>query len=333
MTALWLMSILCVGTMGYAIQRGATCTVAAVDEVLTHGTAHRLKALLEAALWVAGGLALAQVLHLAGSMPAGYPVGAWTAVGGVLLGFGAWINRACVFGAIARLGSGEWAYLLTPIGFYVGCLTAMSLFPRPALIPLAEASPLFQVATPLSALFVLFVLWRVRPALHALRRPDRTAWLKQTVWAPHAATIVIGVSFVILLLLAGRWAYTDVLIDLARGSDGMDSSGGMPVRWLPLLLLAALYLGALLGGLTAGRWQHTRPRPGQLLRCFVGGVAMAWGSLSIPGSNDGLILVGLPLLRPYAWLAFASMCASIALAIQIRRSLLARRAASRPAST
>ena len=326
MTALWLVSILCVGIMGYAIQRGATCTVAAVDEVLTHGRAHRLKALLEAALWVAGGLALAQVLHLAGSMPAGYPAGVWAVVGGVLLGLGAWINRACVFGAIARLGSGEWAYLLTPVGFYVGCLTAMPLFPRPASSALSEASPLFQVATPLAALFALFVLWRVRPALHALRRPDRAAWLMQTVWAPHAATIVIGVTFVILLLLAGRWAYTDVLIDLAR------DMGGMPVQLLPLLLLAALYLGALLGGLTAGRWRHTRPTPGQLLRCFTGGVAMGWGSLLIPGSNDGLILVGLPLLRPYAWLAFASMCATVATAIQVQRRLLARRTSSRSAT-
>jgi len=38
---------------------------------------------------------------------------------------------------------------------------------------------------------------------------------------------------------------------------------------------------------------------------------MAWGSLLIPGSNDGLILIGMPLLRPYAWLAFITMCVSI----------------------
>ena len=38
---------------------------------------------------------------------------------------------------------------------------------------------------------------------------------------------------------------------------------------------------------------------------------MGWGSLLIPGSNDGLILLGLPLLLPYAYLAFATMCATI----------------------
>ena len=38
---------------------------------------------------------------------------------------------------------------------------------------------------------------------------------------------------------------------------------------------------------------------------------MAWGTLLVPGSNDGLILVGMPLLWPYAWVAFATMCVAI----------------------
>ena len=93
MTAAWLVSMLCVGVMGFAIQRGATCTVAAVDEVLTKRQARRLVAMLEASLWVAGGLALAQLAHLAGSMPPGYAVSVWTVVGGALLGLGAWVNN------------------------------------------------------------------------------------------------------------------------------------------------------------------------------------------------------------------------------------------------
>ena len=45
------------------------------------------------------------------------------------------------------------------------------------------------------------------------------------------------------------------------------------------------------------------------------------GHLLIPGSNDGLILIGMPLLRPYAWLAFATMCVTIAAALWLRRRL------------
>ena len=318
MILVWLVAILCVGVMGFAIQRGATCTVAAVDEVLTKRRAQRLVALLEASLWVAGGLALAQLANLAGSMPSGYEVSAWTVIGGALLGLGAWVNRACVFGAVARLGSGEWAYAATPVGFYAGCLSVMLLFSRPVAGKLAEGSPLLQASALFALLFVAFVLWRLRPGLHALRSPDRVNGLRQKVWAPHAATVVIGVSFVITLLLAGRWAYTDVLADLAQAMDLETAAGA--VSLLPVLLLLALYAGALIGGLTAGRWQSTRVSAMQLLRCFAGGVVMGWGSLLIPGSNDGLILIGIPLLRPYAWIAFVSMFAAIALAMQISRA-------------
>jgi toxin CptA len=51
-----------------------------------------------------------------------------TILGGALLGLGAYVNSACVFGAVARLGSGEWAYLATPLGFYAGCATYPHLF-------------------------------------------------------------------------------------------------------------------------------------------------------------------------------------------------------------
>jgi hypothetical protein len=303
-----LVSVLCAGVMGFAIQRGATCTVAAVDEVLVRRKANRLVAMAEASLWVAGGLALASVAGVLPAMPSAYAVSAWTVAGGVLLGVGAWINQACVFGAIARLGSGEWRYAATPAGFYVGCLTVGIAFDAPAAQPLDAGSPVLEAAGAAALLFIAFAAWRIGPPLWSAstgRSPVQLVAAR--VWTPHAATAVIGVTFVVTLLLVGTWAYTDVLAQLARGSTMRLALGAM--------CLAALYAGALAGGWTAGGWRATRVTAGGALRCFAGGVLMAWGSLLIPGSNDGLILIGMPLLRPYAWLAFATMCVSIAAAM------------------
>src|SRR4051794_19068794 len=100
----------CVGLMGFAIQRGGTCAVAAIDELVNQRSASRLLALAEASVWVAGGLLLAQLAHALPQMPSAYAVGGLTVLGAALLGLGAWVNGACVFGAIARFGSGEWAY-------------------------------------------------------------------------------------------------------------------------------------------------------------------------------------------------------------------------------
>jgi uncharacterized membrane protein YedE/YeeE len=302
----FVVALLCAATMGYAIQRGATCTVAAVDEIVGKRRFHRLASMLEASLWVAGGLLIAQALDWLPAMPAGHAVGVLTVVGGTLLGLGAWVNRACVFGAVARFGSGEWAYVATPVGFYLGCVSLQLADIAPP-AKLDGESPIFRAASWLAFVAAGLMILRVSLAART-SQPDASssAWqvFAARVWTPHTATIVIGISFCIMLVLVGAWAYTDVLAELARG---MAHSTGART-----LLLVALLAGAAAGGYTAGRFRHTRITSRQVLRCTLGGVLMGWGSLLIPGGNDGLILVGLPLLWPYAWLAFLTMCVTIA---------------------
>lgn len=324
----WLATGFCISAtfaalMGFAIQRGATCTVAAVDEVITRRRATRLAAIVEASVWVVAGLLIARALGFAWFMPDGYGIGTATLAGGALLGFGAYVNRACVFGAIARLGSGEWAYAVTPVGFFVGCATVW-LFPIARPEPALHVSPILQAPVWIAALAVAFVV--IRPACtllvaRRLRAQHGTSG-ETTAWSPHAATTVIGIAFVVILLISGAWAYTDVLADLAHG---MASS--LPAR---IGLLVALLVGAIIGGVSAGRWRNTRVSLSAIARCFTGGLLMGWGSLLIPGSNDGLILVGMPLLLPHAWVAFATMCVVIAASMIVVRVL--RSSANAPAN-
>jgi toxin CptA len=89
--------------------------------------------------------------------------------------------------------------------------------------------------------------------------------------------------------------------------------------WVALGLVGRLLGGAMFGGWRGVRWRPAWPAPGEWLRCFSGGAAMAPGSAFIPGSNEGLILVGMSLLWPYAWAAFLTMCASIAVALWLQR--------------
>jgi len=308
----FLFCLFCAGVMGYAIQRGATCTVAAVDEVLARGTLRRLASLVEASVWVAGGLLLAQALHLLPKMPSGFALNAWTVLGGALLGLGALVNGACVFGAIARFGSGEWAYAATPLGFYLGCLSVAPVLGAVKPERLSEGSPVLQAPAGVAALFLLFALWRLgRPFWQRGSEAQAVPWsarlrvaLSSRIWSPHAATTVIGITFFFTVVLLGAWGYTDLLSDLAMGM-----AKSVTARCLMAL---ALVTGAVWGGRTAGRFRSTPVTPGQLLACLAGGALMGWGTLLIPGSNDGLILIGMPLLWTYAWVAFACMCLAIA---------------------
>ena len=306
-TLLLLLTILLAGAMGYAIQRGATCTVAAVDELLTKGRAHRFLALLEASLWVLAGLLLLRALNAMPPMPAGYSLGVWTVAGAVLLGLGAAVNRACVFGAIARFGSGDWAYLATPLGFYLGSLGAQMLVLPFLPQTIRQAAPDWQPPTVLIWPLLAWLLWRVRQiwlrAHTDTATPAYTQRLSRAVWAPHEATLVIGMTFLLLLWLAGPWTYTELLAEWSRGMTSNTASRG--------LLFLALLGGAVWGGQHTGRWQSQPITAAGLLRCLLGGALMGLGSSLIPGGNDGLILTGLPLLWPYAWVAFLTMCLTI----------------------
>jgi toxin CptA len=313
-------ALLCAGVMGFAVQRGATCAVAAVSEIIASHRCKRLTAMAEASLWVCGGLLIAQWLHWLPAMPSGYPVDALTVLGGVLLGLGAFVNGACVVGTIARLGSGQWAYLATLPGFYAGCLGLLALWPQSLHPVLAGASPVWRASPLLATLFLLFVAWRLSGLWRAVRHSCATAQAQQwhrrlgaPIWEPHHATTVIGLTFLILLLLAGAWSYTDVLADLAHGMAAM-----LPER---ALLSVGLLAGAMIGGMSSERFKGGSASLVQLVRCFAGGAIMGWGSLLIPGGNDGLLLVGMPLLWPYAWIAFGTMCVTIALAQLLQRRL------------
>jgi toxin CptA len=278
-----------------------------------------LRSLLEASLWVAGGLLLLRRLPITlPALPTAFALNGWTVVGAALLGLGAFVNRACVFGAVARLGSGDWAYLATPLGFFIGCLSVGGLFAAAKPQPLPAGSPLWAAPGGLALGFALFMSWRIgRPW-----RPRRGARGGPGWWTPHVATVSIGIAFLALLLLEGAWAYTDALAELARG---MVMSGASRTA-----LFACLLLGALWGGWRAGLLRAKAPSRACVLRCLTGGMLMGWGSLLIPGGNDGLILLGLPLLWPYAWVAFGTMCAVIALAQLVgQRRPLARAAPGR----
>jgi toxin CptA len=323
-SAAFFAAAICAGLMGYAIQRGATCTVAAMDEVVRKRSAHRLVAMGEASLWVVGGLVIAQCCRVLRAMPGGYEITWATIAGGALLGFGAYVNKACVFGAIARLGSGEWAYCATPAGFYAGCVSAPLLFPVQAPRALPHGSAVLASSSWVALAFAALMIWRLAHAVLASDDGGRalkgsrfrrlTVSIASRVWSPHAATTVIGVTFLLMLLLVGAWAYTDVLIELARGMASNSIARG--------LLLLALFAGAMLGGYTAGRWRSTPVSLAQLAKCFAGGALMGWGSLSIPGGNDGLILLGMPLLWPYAWVAFLTMCATFGIALVAERTVM-----------
>jgi toxin CptA len=239
-------------------------------------------------------------------LPFGHAVSMSTIIGGILLGAGAYVNKSCVFGTIARIGSRDWAYLATPLGFLGGAWAVSLSRGQEPQQTAAAVSPL--VATPAfaSMVFLVFAIWRV-----VRTATSRRGSLAERIWAPHEATVVIGIAFVIMFVAAGAWAYTDLLVEVAFGMPG-----DVLVR---LLLLFGLLGGSMLSGATGKVVSASSVNSGAIVRTFSGGAAMGAGSVLIPGSNDGLILVGMPLLHAYAWIGIGIMCLTIIAAIYSQR--------------
>lgn len=305
--AISLIALAAVGLMGFANQRGGTCTVAAIEEIVDSGRFGRLRAMFEAALWVAGGLLALGTLGWLPRLPGSYAVGIATILGGILFGLGAFVNRACIFGSVARLGSGEWAYIATPFGFFFGSLAARFL---PAPMHLDEHSLL--PAGPVWLAVLAVAVLAARLYAHARGAVRQKAKILQAIWSPHLATTVIGLTFLVALLTAGAWTYSEVLSDAARGV-GEDRLGKS-------LLNVALLAGAIYGGWTAGKLRSVIPDMSSVTRLFIGGTIMGIGGALIPGGNTALLLIGLPMLQPFAWVAFLTICFTIYLAVRLSRS-------------
>jgi uncharacterized membrane protein YedE/YeeE len=301
----FLIALIAVGIMGFANQRGGTCTVAAFEEIIFEGRFKRLVALFEASLWAGAGFVLLDTAGLLAAVPANYAAGVGTMAGGVLFGIGAFVNGSCIFGSVARLGSGDLSYLAMPFGFYLGGVAAVHLA-NPA--HLDEKSPLIVASAWLVAPVLVLVLARLYTHLRHMRQTTRALW--DHIWSPHVATTIIGIAFVVTTGAQQAWTYSDVLSDLAHGvTSGLQRN---------VLLGVALLVGAILGGVSGGRFKIRAPDLTRIVRRLAGGLLMGAGALLIPGGNTGLALVGLPLLFPYAWLAFMSICVTIYIALRLK---------------
>lgn len=300
---------------GLALQRGHICAVAAVRDVVETHRWTRFAAFLECAAWALACLFLADAAGLMAISTWPEQL-SWSAAiaGGVLFGVGALVNGACAFGAIGRLTAGEISFVAFLPGFVVGALAARAV----GAAPVGGAMPTMafhgaNISVALIGALALFASWRVwtawraAPTLRAI-----AAALRSPAWPPPLAMAIMAFANVGLLLIVFAWPYTALLVDVALGR-------GMQIG-LRSLIVACFVFGALSGAASAGGFAFRAGSWRQVGARFLGGGLMGLGAAVIPGGNDTLVLLGLPLLQPTAFAAYGAMVATIAAGFIARRS-------------
>jgi uncharacterized membrane protein YedE/YeeE len=298
--------------MGVAIQRGNVCMVVAFDDLIYRRSAVRLSTIVSTWLMIPGGLALLYLMTGFTPEVELFPVTVWSVVGGLLLGIGAVVGGACTGGVVARIGSGEYVFLLTIAGVAAGCLLAQAFGPA-ASVHAAAAPTTVSPKYPVAAIVGLLVVLALNVRWLLTSRHEGWRDFLRNAWDPRTANIVIATVTLLLVQIYGRpWGYAELLGAASRGA--LDAIVG------GLALFTALVIGAIVGGRTCTRAKLTGPLKGRAIRCFLGGLIMGIGFSLGPGSFSGLTFMGQPLLLPYAWVVMGGAYVTILLGLSYLRS-------------
>jgi hypothetical protein len=130
---------------------------------------------------------------------------------------------------------------------------------------------------------------------------------------------MIGIFFLSLFVVVGDWAYTSTLARLASAIGQAKTLALDRGLGINLLLMAMLFGGTIAGSYFFRKNRQISWRSGRkILTCVLGGALMGLGGMLTPGSNDSLLLAGMPLFLPHAWVALPIMTLSIAATLMLK---------------
>jgi uncharacterized protein len=274
----------CALVVGYCVNQGGTCAVAAARDLvewrqvrLFLGTAVATGAAGMVLLPSAWALGMGD--HIAGSAPLGLSL----LLGGVLLGVGSVINDGCLLGSLWRLGNGELRLLALPVGLALGFGLAergpIMVAPKVAATELAHPS-----TNGLGIVVGSAILLGIAALL--LRRFDQAPGDRWPLWRSMS---LLGFCGALLYVIQPSWSYADVVHHEVSPTLDMMRSG-----WGEVIAAALTVIGAALSAMRLRVFKPKLPTPVELVRTLVGGTLIALGATTIPGGNDRLLLSSVP---------------------------------------
>lgn len=284
---------------GYASQRGRTCAVSAAFEIAKRRRARRFAGYLFAASCTLAVLSVAALFDpgLFNGFEYRTPT-ILTVIGGIVFAFGAYVNGRCSLGTIARLGSGDLSRIGTLAGIFGGTLLAIAIMHDATML---HSAPIFSGLPPLARLASAIVAMAV---LAILLRRIVPVGFNPAQWSIPRAMLVIGLANGLLIWLARDWSYTSLFRHIARGDAGTTFG---------TVCFAALLGGAVTAGFASRQLIWRLGSWNEWARAAIGGLLMGIGVALVPGGNDTMLLVGIPLLLPQLLAGYAVVYATLIL--------------------
>lgn len=299
--------------IGFAAHRASLCTVRAVAEIMSSGTAWMLASLLKAAAWAAAIAGALMLIYPAAAAPIQERTPHAIALGGAFVfGIGAAINGGCSLSTLQQLADGDLSMLATLAAFVCGVLAANEFASHLGGSALGQATSFWQGGHALVLpLLLLLWLWVLLETVRLWRSPAAAAGFRDRLLAPayrlSSAAALLGIAGGLLYGLQGAWSYSNFL-----RAEAVSWQGDAPA---PSALHALLVI-AMLAGMLASSWQRRSftlgPHWRQWPRRVAGGVLMGAGAALLPGGNDTLLLASVPTASIWALASYCALIAGVA---------------------
>ncbi|WP_164115449.1 YeeE/YedE thiosulfate transporter family protein [Sphingorhabdus sp. Alg239-R122] len=281
--------------LGFALARAATCTVAATGRLVIAGKWDWMFGLLVVPGWAGLTLfALVQTTDGTANLPVDLVMGWQMVVAAILMGIGAFLNRACFVGTVSKIGTGDFAYLLTFAGLALAMWIGHGMAFMDNVTVTQANAPILQDSGRIAAYLVFAVLAAI--SLYRMVKDRNRAMM---------ALCTVGISAALIFGSSDNWGYTQVMDNLVNGAG---LSSGMALE----LSIFALFGGAIVSSALRDRFRPHFSNMRLASMNFIGGFLMGVGALAVPGGNDLLLLWTIPGLAIYGVAAYLVMIATIA---------------------
>jgi uncharacterized protein len=304
-------AIACSFIIGLTVNLGSTCAVNAAKDFVHRKEANMLVA-FGIAIAVAGMLVLPAKWAFGGqvNLASNPAIGPALLAGSVMLGVGAYINGACLFGTLGRLGKGELRFLGLPVGLALGFLLEQhqDFLHTPAHLPNPLAQPAaagFAALAVFASIFALSWLW--------LRKREGCG-ASESYWTLRRSMAVLGLFGAVQYALVPGTTYVDAIQSLFRMKPNMAAFA------MPILPSIAALTGTVVAGIWSRRFRIEYPDLTGFARSTLGGMLMGVGGSWIPGGNDTLLLSFLPAAALGGVAAYLVMTATIFALLWARRA-------------
>jgi len=293
---------LLVAVMGISVKLANTCLFAASEQLVKFKNPSKLMEVVNSWLWIILMITALQIT-IGFNVPIKSYAVSWLSVGGgILLGLGAYKNKACAIGAISKIGDGNLNYLFTPIGMLISVFVFYQLnINRPQMTMESSIVTQNPIAFLLISLLSIVLLYYIL----SKKNTEPKLSLKQLV----QPTTIVAICFVLLILINTRWSYTELINDIAKNNFN--------ISFMRVLLCLIFFAAVVLGGLYFKTFQFRSFKLNTILNCIIGGALIGFGSQLVVGSHDTITLYGFPLLLTTAVIVSLTNFITISLCIKI----------------